>query len=65
MSNNRNSGGDGAALVLIMIIAVVVVVAAITVATITIGAVYGSGKAIFNYGKAVNNNVALERPQLA
>jgi len=60
MSNN-NKEGDGGAIILILLVVVAVVIAFVLL-TITVGALYGGGKAIYNYGVAFSNNVSLEKP---
>ena len=61
MSNNNREGGDGGGAIFFLFLIIAAIIAVIFL-TLSIGAIYGGAKAIYNYAIAFNNNVALEKP---
>ena len=60
MSNKDGGGEFIGAIIIFLIVAASVIV--IVLASISIGAFYGGGKAAYNYALAFRNNVAPEQP---
>ncbi len=61
--NNSNNQVDGGAIVFgaLVILSVIILVLIALAITIVVGAVFGSGHAIYNYAQAFYDNVGPER----